>query len=173
MKRFIYFILTATLILCLLCGCGSSENNISDERIILSAWKNGLENELIAARFTDNTNKSESTAEGKDIRLSYLNYDFNGDGTADCIVTASSALYSKESGDFCCILISDKDGFSEIAMPYLPVKTPQKDELFGFSYFEVSENETNGMPDLILYADSIINLEYDGTQYRIADGKNK
>lgn len=163
MKRSI--LICFTLISALLCGCSNNNTPPAEESIILSAWKNGLDNQSIKEYFSEDIERASLTSDEKSLAISYLTYDFNNDGAADYVVTASHAIRSSDSGDFCCVLIKTDDSFNEIGMPYLPIKTPQKEESFGFSYFEIKDNVSNGLPDMILYADRIIDLRYDGNSY--------
>lgn len=163
MKRFVYMVL-CILLAALLCACNDNAP-AAEENIVLSAWKNGLDNQSIKEYFSQEISQASSVSNEEALALSYLTYDFNNDGAADYIVTTSHAIRSSDSGDFCCVLLKTDDGFNEIGMPYLPIKTPQKEESFGFSYFEIKDNVSNGLPDITLYADSIIDLRYDGNSY--------
>lgn len=164
MKRLIYIIFFAVLA-ALLCGCSDNNAPATEESIILSAWKNGLDNQSIKNHFSKDIENASSFSNENTLAISYLTYDLNNDGATDYIVTASNLIRSSGSGDFCCVLLKTDDGFNELNMPYLVIKTPQKEESFGFSYFEICESESNGLPDMILYSDSIIELQYDGNSY--------
>lgn len=136
---------------------------IVEDAINSSAFKNGMNDDILKEYYKQDIEDVMSMTESKHIVISYFDYDFNSDGLIDKFVIIASPLHSGSGGDSVNILINNGDGtYKRASNLVMQILNQHTMEISPSIYIST---QTNGYHDIILIGDRTYRLTFDGYWY--------